>query len=496
MKKWLTVLSLIVAIPAMSQDFSGYRSGNYTGVNGVFFNPANIADSRYRFDVNLFSINVLAGNDQAKFKLKDVVKNTFDGDTLKKQVFGKNAGASSGMLNMNILGPSVMFNLNKKSSIALTTRVRSMVNIRDIDGKLADKLLNDFEDDQDLPYTISSNEDQQLAVHGWAEFGLSYARVIKDDGKHFLKGGFTAKYLAGAASAYMNIGKLNGTLNEDVLLDEYYLNNTTGRIGMGFGGVNISDIKADDMLKMESTGFGADIGFIYEFRPDHENHKFGENDAVRRDVNKYKFRAGVALLDIGKINYKRDVARSGTYDINVTGAERLSLTELGEQDFDKFKEYFTNHPQYFTEVAGLNGNDYDVALPTTLQIDLDYNVNKGIYVSLASQISLAKSGASKPYNTQYYNSFTLTPRYEGRVFGVYVPVNYNELTKLNAGLSLRCGPLFVGSGSVLTAMLGDSRQADVYMGLRFGGLHKNKFKKWNKKNKQEASQPAVESPKG
>ena len=68
--------------------------------------------------------------------------------------------------------------------------------------------------------------------------------------------------------------------------------------------------------------------------------------------------------------------------------------------------------------------------------------------------------------------------------GIYLPVNYNELTSFNAGLSVRLGPLFVGSGSLLTAMLGESKQADFHFGLRFGGLQKNKAKKGNKKDKQ------------
>ena len=55
MKTWMAALAVATALPAAAQDFPGYRAGNYTGVNGVFFNPANIADSRYRFDVNLFS---------------------------------------------------------------------------------------------------------------------------------------------------------------------------------------------------------------------------------------------------------------------------------------------------------------------------------------------------------------------------------------------------------------------------------------------------------
>ncbi|HJU45856.1 MAG TPA: hypothetical protein VJ647_03685, partial [Chitinophagaceae bacterium] len=94
-------------------------------------------------------------------------------------------------------------------------------------------------------------------------------------------------------------------------------------------------------------------------------------------------------------------------------------------------------------------------------------------LNVAGQFSLVKTG-TKPYNSQYYNGFAVTPRFEGKAVGVYVPVNYNELTKLNAGVSFRFGPLFVGSGSVLTALFGNSKQADFHFGIRFGGLQKKK----------------------
>ncbi|HEY8387118.1 MAG TPA: DUF5723 family protein [Parasegetibacter sp.] len=299
--------AVCLTVAANAQDFPGYRAGNYTGVNGVFFNPANIADSRYRVDFNLFSIHLGVGNDQASFKLKDQFKN-FDTDSLKNQVFGNNAGAASGLINATIHGPSLMFALGPKAGIALTTRARVMANIRDMDGKLVDKIVSDFENDPDLPYTFSSNEDMQFAVNGWTEFGFSFAHVLMDQKTHFLKGGFTAKYLAGAANGYVNLGNLNGTIIEDA--NNPYLTNSTGRLGMGFGGVNIGDFEAGDLLKMESTGYGGDIGFVYEFRPNHEKFVYGEGQ-VRRDVNKYKLRLGVALTDIGSINYKRDVNRSG-----------------------------------------------------------------------------------------------------------------------------------------------------------------------------------------
>ncbi|CEN41340.1 exported hypothetical protein [Capnocytophaga canimorsus] len=47
-------------------------------------------------------------------------------------------------------------------------------------------------------------------------------------------------------------------------------------------------------------------------------------------------------------------------------------------------------------------------------------------------------------------------------------MNYSDLSKFNAGVALRMGPLFVGSGSALSVLTNKSKQADVYFGLRFG----------------------------
>ncbi len=236
MKSGLTASILfLMFFQLTAQDFPGYRAGNYTGVNGVFFNPANIADSRYRYDVNLFSVSTFVGNNQASFKLKSLIE-SFDADSLKNQIFGNNAGPSSGMVNVDVHGPSFMFNTGKKMSIAITTRARTMANIVDLDGKLAKQLTDDFEGDPQLPYTISSNQNMRLAVNSWAEIGASVGRVISDKGAHFFKGGLTLKYLAGAANGYVNINNFKGTINDDLVAQDAYLSNTTGRIAAGFGG--------------------------------------------------------------------------------------------------------------------------------------------------------------------------------------------------------------------------------------------------------------------
>lgn len=466
MKKlqWL-LYSFAVATPALAQDFAGYRTGNYTGVNSVFFNPANIADSRYRWDVNLVSISTLVGNNKASFNLKDL-GNSFKGDTLKNQIFGSNAGPSSGTFGLNVIGPSVMFNINKKTSVAITTRARTMVTISDIDGKLANKLINDFENDPSLPYQINSNNNMHVTANAWTEFGASVARVLVDKGTHFLKGGVSLKYLAGAANGYLYINQLKTTLNADVLAQDVYLSPATGRLGMGFGGVKLDDFSASDLTSFKSTGFGADIGFVYEFRPGCEAGSKGRHE------NKYKLRVGAALLDLGSIKYTRDQKRSGAYDLAISSSESFYFSQLQNANIDNYKSVFNSRPDLFTSV-GDSSSTYKVSLPTTLQLDADYHIHRGFYVNVAGQISMVRTD-TKPYNSQYYNAFTVTPRFEGKTVGVYVPINYNELTKMNAGISFRFGPLFLGSGSALTALFGNSKQADFYFGLRFGGLQRKK----------------------
>jgi len=468
-----TALLLAALQPALAQDFPGFRAGNYTGVNGVFFNPASIADSRYRFDFNLISVSTMVANNKASFNLKNVTQ-SFDGDKLENEFIGTNAGLSTGLVSADIHGPSLMFNAGKRAALAFTTRVRTMANIVDLDGQLAGQLIDDLDSDVTYPYQIKSNANMRLAVNAWTEFGGSYAQILKDDGAHFLKGGFTVKYLAGVANGYLNIDNLNATLNETTGGDEY-LQNTTGRINIGFGGVNVSNLEAKDFTKMESTGFGGDLGLVYEFRPNHEAYKSEDEGNWLRDRNEYRFKIGVSLLDIGSIKYNRDMSRSGGYTIDVTGSERLFLNELEGKEIDEYKAYFASRPQFFTPVAGSAESTYKVSLPTTLQLDLDYHLHRGFYAQLAAQLPLQKEEA---FNSISYTSVTFTPRYEGRAIGVYLPVNYNSLTQLNAGVSLRMGPLFVGSGSLLTAVLGDSKQADVHVGLHFAGLHsKNKLRK-------------------
>ncbi|MFM2362562.1 MAG: hypothetical protein RLZZ316_1464, partial [Bacteroidota bacterium] len=67
-KKYLYVFVLqflitsFISTSVYAQENIGMASGNYAGITGVWFNPASIADSRYKFDVNIIGVNSYFNN--------------------------------------------------------------------------------------------------------------------------------------------------------------------------------------------------------------------------------------------------------------------------------------------------------------------------------------------------------------------------------------------------------------------------------------------------
>jgi hypothetical protein len=453
--KLLFLCLFVYGVSSAQQDLPGFRTDNYAGVNSVFFNPAAIAGSKYRWDVNVIGVDANVGNNQAKYSLGDL-GNAFDGDKVKDQIFGKNAGATSGLASVAIHLPSVMVSVGNKMAFAFTTRARVLGNVTDMDGKLVDKI-SDETNDPTLPYTINSNSNMRVNVNGWTEFGLSFAREVYATGPHRFKAGATLKYLAGLGNVNVHLSNFKGTIDEDLLAQDAYLTNTTAKVGLASSGVNIADFEASQLTKISGHGVGLDLGVQYEFQPEGEKS--------------YRLKVGVAVLDIGRVKFDKDMQHSAGYNLSVAPEDKFYLSQLSNVSLSDYKSTFDQYPQYFSPDGSGNVRSYTASLPTTMQLTADYHIEQHFYVNANVQIAMSK-GESKPYNGQYYSGFSVTPRYESRKFGFYLPLNYNGLTKFNAGLALRAGPVYLGSGSVLTALAGNSKQADVFIGFRFGQLYR------------------------
>ena len=138
MKKRVLVLLVFASfVSANAQSYLGYVHDNYAGVQSVLFNPASIVDSRFKTDINLFSISTLATNDAYGVNLFDAFKSGYDFETQAQKSL---ALSNNAVLNTDFMGPSFMFNIAPKHSIAVFTRARATVNILNVNGNVIDEL--------------------------------------------------------------------------------------------------------------------------------------------------------------------------------------------------------------------------------------------------------------------------------------------------------------------------------------------------------------------
>lgn len=434
-KLFITFSALTCSLIVNAQSYIGYYHDNYAGVQSVLFNPASIVDSNFRTDINLFSASVTGTNDYYGVNVFDLFKSDYNLETDAKLF---RSDSNNFILNADILGPSVMFNIKPKHSLALFTRARAVINIHDINGEVFNQLTDDF----------NANEDFNLAAgnfnmtgNSWGEAGVSYAGVLMDKGKHFLKGGLSLKYLQGIANTYTQGDNITVNYDYNAILPPSSTIATTGTLIYG-GNQDFSESFNELDFDAKSNGIGADLGFVYEYRPEFKN--FTAND--------YKLRFGLSVTDIGSIKY--DESNQKTYDLNQT------VTQVEYDDANSTGEFLDNN-YTILETKGSK----KVVLPTALHANVDWNVYRKFYVNVNGDVNLTDKEALN--SSAIANTVSVTPRYETKWIGLYLPLNYMDYRGFQAGAGFRVGPLFIGSGSVITNLISDeSKGFDIHAGLK------------------------------
>ncbi|TYP70358.1 DUF5723 family protein [Aquimarina intermedia] len=435
------------SIAANAQSYIGFLSDNYSGVNSVIVNPANIADSRFKTDINLVGVSAFLGNDYYSVKLDNVFDSEFDFDDDGKKSPSDNNNI---MGNVDILGPSFMFNLNSKSSIAVFSRARVFYNVNEVNGKTYESIEDGFDNNADFNI---NEKDVFLTGNAWAEVGVSYARILMNKEQQFLKGGLSVKYMQGLGNAYAS--------GRDVTID-YDADGsgttgsiaTTGEVTYGYSS-NVEDDFDEFEVLSGANGVAFDLGFVYEWRPDHASYMVTDskgNTYAPKDINKYKVKFGLSVTDLGALKY--DDATEEIYDITNT---------VNEDDFDNVDGFQDKLQRFYTRTSVKNVTK--AILPTALHLTADWNINNHFYMNLNSDLSLTSK--NKENTSRVANSLSLTPRFESKWFSFYSPISMMQHSGFQWGAGLRAGPLYVGSGSILSLLISDESQAaDMYVGLK------------------------------
>ncbi|WP_298713721.1 DUF5723 family protein [Chitinophaga sp.] len=465
---------LIAAIPAQAQVFPGYHTSQFAGVHAVPFNPALAAGSRYKWDVNIIGADVKAGNTYYSFvkssllsgqeKMVRNVDYIPDTNATRKQY---------GWGSADVMLPSVLYSIDEKQSVAFTWRIRGSANA----GGMGTPIANFFALNYPNPRFTDRNFVSKYAAgngNAWNEFALSYARVIKDKGDHRWKAGISLKYLGGQASAYTVVRDASFTFNTTQLADI-----NSGRVHYGYN-EELDEYTSQDSWSsvyspFQNPGIGLDVGVVYEWRPDNDGfgsmHEGGPD--WNPDADTWKARFGVSIVDIGGMSYRKSVPSA---NLDVT-ADNVLVRSLNKQRNESMRRYATRIATMFTPLE--NDDTYYMNLPTSLNMFGDINLNGRFFLSASATVAL--NGGEKDDNkTNALTQFLITPRFELKNLGLYLPISVNRFGQADAGFALRAGPLVIGSASLFSNL---SRQmlnhADVFVALRVVPIRLGKWS-WDK----------------
>ena len=446
MKKiFLIITSLLFAGLSAQEHFSGIGTSQRTGLLNAGINPAELPNLTTPYDITIFAASVKASSNQLGFT--DLLSST----NLKNKLFnGKDAASLS--FDGEIYGPGIAFKLDKWG-FAFTTKAYAKLDVVDVDNNLGNALSQSIINSFFVGSTqINNNYNQRIIGTSWGEIGFSAARNLYEDSQHKLNAGATLKLLFPGSYANFGADKFNGTINND--FGNLTLTNTVANLNIAYSG-NLGDdfTKFEDYAKSlygKLNGVAADIGVNYQLKDNDGEH--------------YKLNVGLSVKNIGGMTLKSSNNSATNYVLTVQGADSLNINQFQNAKSMAEVERILLASGFLNK-TNKEKTDFKIKLPTIFSGYADVKIVTDFYVTVFTQQRLKKNDENDQITSQ--NIISLTPRYTLKNYEVYLPFSHNEISGIAGGLGFRAYGFYVGSGSIITALISDSKQADAYVGYSF-----------------------------
>jgi outer membrane protein OmpA-like peptidoglycan-associated protein len=464
---YLSLFFILLSHWLTAQNFIGLQNSHYAGVYGIDLQPASMVDSRIKWDFNLVGVSSTFFNDYVDIRSPLLLGASTQWDSLLNgddatRFFPENLNEQNkyAYFNTDVHLPSLMLSLGEKHSIALTSRVRTFFNLDNVSEILAMQLYREI-NAPEFWGNRYNNDGLQFGLLNYLEVGLGYGRVLYDRGDHFLKGSARLKRLFGGGAAYFRANSLDFQFDQDTLLSTYDVDADYGH-SPGIAGEleTLPEIlSVNDLLNEVNRGWGLDLGFVYEYRPRKERYNYGVGRyrAPRRDREKYLFRLGFSVLDIGGINFLRDSLSSGfsgsmiDYSVNrnIPGGAR-DLDAILAQQFD---------------LRPPASQTFRMALPTSVSMQVDLRLSQKIALNYTPFWGVRRDDIAQRVRILTRHSASI--RYDSKWLGITLPVSFGPELEPALGAMLRLGPVVVGSDNIFNLYTRDFvKGANVYAALR------------------------------
>jgi len=462
------IVFISTANNAYAQENIGMSTGNYGGITTVWFNPASIADNRLKFDINVIGVNSYFDNNYLLVKRDAFARRLFyqypyssSFEAVKNDLLQETwpvYGNVNARVETNILFPlSFMVTTGKKSAIAFRMNNRSVNQVDSLNPELARLFFNGL-NYPDLNGKDIGLDSVNYRFLNWQEISFTYSRVMLSSNHHSLKLGFTLKWLGANAGGYIQAD--NAIVN--------FRDSTTMSLSsplIKYARTERADIgtfrRRDVLNYLEDQSFGWDAGFVYEFRAKVKKFKYIDTDLQeqqRRDLNKYLVRIGLSIVDMGKFTLTKKPL-TNDHSANIVNWD---FSEVGAHNFSDFDTAYSKKINY---IPGASPT-FTYRLPAALIGNIDIHLLGGFYINAAIKAPFEGFKKSTDAFVSPNRWVAITPRFEGRLFGLYVPVVHTK-TRTNIGATIRFGPIYFGSTNLSEILTNETAyEGDFHAGFR------------------------------
>lgn len=431
-KIFLTVLSAFFAEGSMAQNYQAINGSVYAGSLSTGNNPASIVHVPYAWDITPLAFQFKQSTNA--FIVKGFSFLSPSGNAIVENDYGiKNRFLFA---NQDIRLLNTRVKLNAKSAIAFGANLRNYVygtsgktNYQGSTYSLADfqRINLDY---QALHFDAAGS--------AWAEMYASYARTVLDDGYKVLNAGITIKYNRSLAGGYAKGEGIQYIPDADTNnLNGFLL--TNGRLQYGYSS-NIDDannnggsFNTSKLFENIYSSFSADIGMEYIFLSTDEED---EDDSYA-----YNTKLGISLMDIGGNRYRHSTKSRFATAVKIGINDTLLENKFNDvKDIDQFNDSLAT---ISSSLAGLAG-DFVIYKPTRLVVNIDQRIRQNFFINTELTLPVISLAGKNSLYIKDMNLLAVTPRWETRKFGAYMPVLFNMRKQLWVGGALRAGPLLIG----------------------------------------------------
>jgi hypothetical protein len=439
-----------------AQNYQAVHGSSYAGSLGAANNPASIVHVPFAWDVTPLAI-------QLKHSTNIFTINNYSLLSPGKNVEARiTTGAQQRFLmaNQDIRLLNARIRLNASSAIAFGASIRSYFSVKTSVYNWQDSIgtLRGFMNVNFNNTPLST----EVRANAWAEIFGTYARTIIDNSNARLNGGITIKVNRGLGGAYATASNLDyfpatihgqsGYLLRSGQLEYGYSSNFDVLDSSG----NFASKRKQFFNKTYST-IAASLGVEYII----PSGKEGDED----NEYMYDLKIGVSLLDIGYNNFQYSPnSRRAVLNKNNVSDSLINATFGNINGTDALSDSLQS---ISGNINNLFGN-FKIFQPARLVINADKHLTGNFFINGELTFPLTSLLGKNNLFVQDMNLLAVTPRYETKGLGVYLPVTLNTRKQLWVGGAIKLGPLLLGIHSWANLLSKNKMQnGGAYLALTF-----------------------------